>query len=131
MSLTWLIIGILCVWRVTYLLNVENGPWDVLVRLRQVFQTGFSGRVLDCFSCLSVWVAAPFAAVLAVQWWESLLLWPALSAGAMLFERTTSFDDHTLPIVPAQHTRPTKRCCGNSRTPPHHDATSWQTSRPT
>jgi hypothetical protein len=48
------------------------------------------GELLACFYCLSLWIAAPLALVLAHGWGERLLLWPALSAGAILLERLTS-----------------------------------------
>jgi len=82
-----LVLGILCVWRVTHLLNAEDGPWDLLLRLRQRAGTGFWANLLDCFYCLSLWIAAPLAYGIAKQWRERLLLWPALSAGAILLER--------------------------------------------
>jgi hypothetical protein len=56
-----LLLGILSVWRITHLLQAEDGPWDVVVRLRQRVGQGFWGKLLDCFYCLSVWIADPFA----------------------------------------------------------------------
>jgi Protein of unknown function (DUF1360) len=55
-----LALGILCIWRITYLFYGEDGPWDVSVRLRKLADQGFLGRLLDCFYCLSIWIAAPF-----------------------------------------------------------------------
>ena len=90
MTVYWLVLGILCVWRVTHLLNAEDGPWDLLVRLRRGVGNGFWGGLLDCFYCLSLWVAAPFALLLGQGWKERLLLWPALSGAACLLERATA-----------------------------------------
>lgn len=87
MRFYWLLLGALCVWRVTHLLNAEDGPWDVLVRLRRLAGRGLWGELLDCFYCLSLWIAAPLAGVLGASWGERLLLWPALSASAILLER--------------------------------------------
>jgi hypothetical protein len=89
MRFYWLALGILAVWRLTHLLQAEDGPWDLLVRLRRKAGEGFWGSLLDCFYCLSVWVAAPFAYLLGENLREQLLLWPALSAGAILLERAT------------------------------------------
>jgi hypothetical protein len=85
----WFLLGALAVWRITHLLNAEDGPGDVLVRLRRRVGTGFWGGLLDCFYCLSLWVAAPFVFVLAESGKERLLLWPALSAAAIILERLT------------------------------------------
>ena len=74
----------LAVWRITHLVAYENGPWNLLARLRAA-----GGELMSCFYCLSVWVAAPFALLLASGWGERLLVWPALSAAAILLERLT------------------------------------------
>ncbi len=86
----WLLLGVLCAWRVTHLLQAEDGPWDLVVRLRRRAGSGQWGRLLDCFYCLSAWVAVPLAWALGATWGERLLLWPALSAGAILLERVTA-----------------------------------------
>ena len=90
MKFYWLVLGILCVWRVTHLLNAEDGPWNLLVRLRRRLGNGFWGDLLDCFYCLSLWIAAPLAVLLGQGWKERLLLWPALSGAAILLERATA-----------------------------------------
>jgi hypothetical protein len=51
----------LAVWRVTHLLAQEDGPWDLIVRLRRSLGQGSLGQLMDCFYCLSLWVAAPAA----------------------------------------------------------------------
>ena len=89
MEIYWLVLGVLGVWRFTHLLFAEDGPWAVVIRLRRRAGTGFWGSLLDCFYCLSVWMAAPFALLLGSEWKERLLLWPALSAGAIVIERVT------------------------------------------
>src|ERR1044071_3589340 len=89
MGLQGLLLGALCVWRVTHLLSAEDGPGDLLVRLRRSAGNGFWGRLLDCFYCSSLWVAVPFALLLAEGWREGLLSWLAFSAGAILLERAT------------------------------------------
>ncbi|HEV2854141.1 MAG TPA: hypothetical protein VHC97_15210 [Thermoanaerobaculia bacterium] len=81
-----LILGTLATWRLSHLLWGEDGPWDLLVRLRRAVGNGFWGSLLDCFLCCSLWVAAPFALLLGEGWKERLLLWPAFSAGAILLQ---------------------------------------------
>ena len=83
------LLGVLSVWRITHLLQAEDGPWDGVVHLRRSVGEGFWGQLLDCFYCLSVWIAAPFAICLGKKWSDRILLWPALSAGAILLERVT------------------------------------------
>ena len=87
MNFYGLLIGILCVWRITHLLYGEDGPGELFLRLRRLAGTGFWGSLLDCFYCLSLWVSVPFAWIIGQDWLERALLWPALSAGAILLER--------------------------------------------
>lgn len=82
-----LLMGALAVWRVTHLLHAEDGPWDIVVRLRTAAGNGTLGSMMDCFYCLSVWMALPFAAWLSNSWLQGLLWWPALSGAAILLER--------------------------------------------
>src|SRR5258707_2788855 len=84
------ILGLLVVWRITHLLQAEDGRWDVSIHLRRAAGSGFLGKLLDCFYCLSIWVAAPLAFLLGESWCERALLWPALSAGASLLEQATN-----------------------------------------
>lgn len=89
MRLYWLIIGMLSVWRLTHLLAAEDGPWQVVVRLRRQAGEGFFAGLLDCFYCLSLWIAAPVAWLIGGGLKERVLLWLALSGGTMLLERAT------------------------------------------
>ena len=86
----WLVLGILSVWRITYFLQAEDGPWDVVVRLRLAVGNGFWGKLLDCFYCLSIWISAPFAWWIGEGWRESILLWLSFSAGASLLDKLTA-----------------------------------------
>ncbi len=90
MKFYWLVLGVLGVWRITHLLQAEDGPWDLVVRLRRAVGDGFWGGLMDCFLCLSLWVALPWALGCGETWKERLLLWPALSAGAILLQRLTA-----------------------------------------
>jgi hypothetical protein len=94
-----LILGVLTTWRITHLLVAEDGPADVLVRMRRAIGDGFWGDLLDCFYCLSLWVALPFCIVLGGGLKERCLLWFALSAGAILLERITSHSPTPPPAI--------------------------------
>jgi hypothetical protein len=84
-----LVLGVLATWRVTHLLHAEDGPWKLLLRFRTAVRASL-GTLLDCFYCLSLWIAAPLAYLLGESWEERLWLLPALSAAAILLERTTT-----------------------------------------
>jgi hypothetical protein len=89
MSALEFLLGALAVWRVTHLLNAEDGPWDLIVGIRHRVGDGFFGDLLDCFYCLSLWVAAPVAVFLGSTVGGGVLLWLALSGAAILLERVT------------------------------------------
>jgi len=99
MQIYWLALGIFAVWRITHLLSAEQGPWHLADWLRQRAATGFWGDLLGCFYCCSLWIALPFALILGGGWGERLLLWPALSAGAIVLERLTNRDSGPPPAV--------------------------------
>jgi len=95
----WLALGVLCVWRVTHLLAEEDGPWRLMARLRLRAGNGFWAGLLECFYCLSLWIAAPFAIWLGQSWKERALLWPAMSALAILLERLTAREQTAPPAA--------------------------------
>lgn len=83
------LLGVLCVWRITHLFAAEDGPGALLARVRRRLGDGFWGSLLDCFYCLSLWIALPVALLLGRDWGSRCLLEFALSAGAILTERVT------------------------------------------
>lgn len=80
------LLGTMAAWRLSHLLYGEDGPWDVFVRLRRFAGDSIWGTLLDCFLCLSLWIAAPIAVLLGSDWRERIMLWLALSTGAILLE---------------------------------------------
>lgn len=85
----WLrfVLAVLATWRITHLLAREDGPADAIVRLRARLGDGFFGKLMDCFYCLSFWVAAPLAFFVSREPLEVLVTWLALSGAACLLER--------------------------------------------
>ena len=79
------VLAALATWRVAHLLAHEDGPWDAVLRLRAAL--GGAGHVLDCFYCLSLWIAAPLAVFVARNPLEWLIAWLGLSGAACLLER--------------------------------------------
>jgi hypothetical protein len=79
-------VAALATWRVTHLLAREDGPADAVVRFRARLGDGVAGRAMDCFQCLSIWVAAPAALFVARERRELVPTWLALSGAACLLE---------------------------------------------
>lgn len=85
-----LALAVLATWRVSHLLAHEDGPWNAVTRLRARLGAGVLGRLMDCFYCLSVWVAAPFAFYVAAAPLDRVVAWLAISGAACLLERATA-----------------------------------------
>ena|ERR1700726_3425848 len=83
------LLAALGVWRVTHLFSKEDGPWNMIVRLRRALGAGFFGSLLSCFYCLSAWIAVPFTFFLQGTALERVVVWLALSGAASLLERMT------------------------------------------
>ncbi len=81
------VLAVLATWRVTHLLASEDGPADIIVRFRALLGRSIIGKLMDCFNCLSLWVAALAALYVSRKPLEWLFCWLALSGGACLLER--------------------------------------------
>lgn len=82
-----LVLAVLATWRITHLLANEDGPADLIVRFRARLGSGGLGKLMDCFQCLSLWIAAPMALFVSQNPLELSLIWLALSGAACLLER--------------------------------------------
>jgi hypothetical protein len=94
------VLFILAVWRITHLFAKEDGPFDIIFHLRKAAGAGFFGSLLDCFYCLSIWIALPFGICAGHNWWEKILYWLALSGAACLLEQATTFSKNKPPDKP-------------------------------
>ena len=81
------LLAVLATWRVTHLLANEDGPADLIVRIRARLGNSLAGKLMDCFYCLSLWIALPMAFLVTRNPVDLLLTWLALSGAACLLER--------------------------------------------
>jgi hypothetical protein len=94
-------LGALATWRLAHLLSEEDGPADVILRLRTWLGPGPLGQLLDCFACTSIWAAAPIAVAIADRRRDAPLHWLALSGAACLLERAARDAAYELTASPA------------------------------
>lgn len=91
---TRFVLGALATWRLTHLVAYEDGPADVIVRVRSRIGDAPLGSLLDCFSCVSIWIGAPIALAVVRRRRDAPLTWLALSGAACLLERATVPSGH-------------------------------------
>ena len=85
-----LVLCVLATWRLTHLLALEDGPGEIVLALRQRLGDTWLGHALDCFRCLSLWVAMPFALWVAPGWPGWIIATLALSGAACVIEQATT-----------------------------------------
>jgi hypothetical protein len=101
----------LAVWRLTHLLAAEDGPADMVARMRARLGDGLLGQLTDCFGCLSIWVSAPFVPFVVRRRSDIPVCWLALSGAACLLEGIGAYEaEHVVSLVPedeltAEHER--------------------------
>lgn len=69
----------LAVWRMTHLLAEEDGPGDVIAKLRARLGTSIFGRLMDCFYCFEPLDLSTAGAQLNDSWARFFVYWMALS----------------------------------------------------
>lgn len=81
------VIAVLAVWRLTHLLSKEDGPFDLMYKIRKQIGQGFFANLLDCFYCLSIWVAIPFGIWIGHTVIEKIICCLALSGAVCLIQK--------------------------------------------
>jgi len=89
-NILYLVLSVFVVWRLTHLIGKEDGPFDIIFLIRKKAGNSVSGKLMDCFYCLSIWIALPFGIWLGQNWIEEILVWFALSGAASLLEQATT-----------------------------------------
>jgi len=77
-------------WRLAHLLASEDGPGGLVLRARRFLGDSVFGRAMDCFYCVTFWVAGPLALVLAQDLLGWLVGWLAVSGAACVIERVSA-----------------------------------------
>lgn len=79
-------LAVLATYRVARMLALEDGPFDLFVRVRARIdpeQITWVGRGINCPLCISFWVALVFALLLPfVDWQTFVMMWLGVAGGA-------------------------------------------------
>jgi hypothetical protein len=81
---------VIVVWRVTHLIALEDGPFDSIIRLRNLAGNSFFGKLMDCFYCLSIWIGFACAIYASRNFEEIVILCFYYSGTSILLEKSTN-----------------------------------------
>jgi hypothetical protein len=84
------LITTLATWRITHLVQAEDGPWDIVFKIRKALGNGFWGSLMDCFYCVSIWISLTFAIIYGKTILNFFSYWMAISGGAILLQKISS-----------------------------------------
>lgn len=84
------VVLVIVVWRITHLLSMEDGPFDVVFKVRKWLGNSFFGKLMDCFYCLSIWMGLLAAIYAGNTAMEIALLCLYYSGASILLEKLTN-----------------------------------------
>src|SRR5262249_8254697 len=79
------VLAALATWRAAHLISREDGPFDMVRRIRAALP-GRRVGMMDCFGCMSLWVAVVIAFFVTLRPADFLIVVLALSGLAMLLD---------------------------------------------
>ena len=81
---------IIVVWRLTHLISGEDGPFDLIIKLRKSLGNSFFGKLMDCFYCLSIWIGSACAWYAGDDLIEIIMFTLYYSGASILLEKITN-----------------------------------------
>jgi uncharacterized membrane protein len=81
---------VIVVWRITHLISSEDGPFDLIIKLRKQMGNSFIGKLMDCFYCLSIWIGFFAAWYAGNNITEIIILTFYYSGASILLEKLTN-----------------------------------------
>lgn len=81
---------VIVVWRLTHLISSEDGPFDLIIKLRKFAGNTFFGKLMDCFYCLSVWIGLACAFYVTDRSDQIIILTLFYSGASILLEKLTN-----------------------------------------
>jgi hypothetical protein len=84
------LILVVVTWRLTHLISAEDGPFEVIIKVRKLFGNTFLGKLMDCFYCLSIWIGLGLACFEENHSIEIIILTLYYSGSSILLEKITN-----------------------------------------
>ena len=79
----------LAVWRVSFLIAQDEGPFSLIEKVRSRIdpnQSSWLGRGVRCVGCVSFWVSLAAALIVQASAWE----WLGMAGGALLIHKAVT-----------------------------------------
>ncbi len=81
---------VIVVWRLTHLISTEDGPFDLIIKIRKLMGSSIIGKLMDCFYCLSIWIGFFIALYASENLAEIIILTFYYSGASILLEKITN-----------------------------------------
>jgi Protein of unknown function (DUF1360) len=81
---------VIVTWRLTHLISAEDGPFDLIIKIRKLAGNSFFGKLMDCFYCLSIWMGLLAAFYVSRGAIEIIILCLYYSGASILLEKITN-----------------------------------------
>ena len=81
---------VIVTWRLTHLISAEDGPFDLIIKIRKLAGNSFFGKLMDCFYCLSIWMGLLAAFYVSREAIEIIILCLYYSGASILLEKITN-----------------------------------------
>jgi hypothetical protein len=81
---------VVVVWRLTHLIGGEDGPFEIIIKMRKLAGSSFLGKLMDCFYCLSIWIGLGVAFYAGNGAEEIIILTLYYSGASILLEKLTN-----------------------------------------
>jgi len=69
---------------------MEDGPFELVIKLRKKLGNSFLGKLMDCFYCLSIWIGLSVAVFVGSDIIEIVILTIYYSGASVLLEKITN-----------------------------------------
>jgi len=84
------LVFVIVVWRLTHFITSEDGPFDIIIKLRKLLGNTLFGKLMDCFYCLSIWFGLACALYAGNNIIEIIILCIYYSGSAILIEKLSN-----------------------------------------
>lgn len=86
----WLVVSVLVTWRLSCLVCYDEGPFQVMVRVRAFFYSLGWNSLIECFHCVALWISLLVGLLVMDPCVEVFFVVLAIAGGSSMVERLLS-----------------------------------------